>query len=220
MPVSLPFRMSRRISLGWRVSIGIAPFYLRPRRGASPVPERATTPSTSLKAATRSEQDEAPDPRATEAYAVVRRREPEGGQRRHATLIGAALYLRPRRGHTSGFTRTSGFSPRSTRSISPATCTAICLFASCVTPATCEEQTTCSRFRSGLSTGVGSSSQTSRPAAARWPRVSASKSARSSCTGPREVLTKIAPGFNVWEEEPTPVDNPLLNLEQVVCSSH
>src|SRR5437773_11665136 len=83
MPVSLPFRMSRRISLGWRVSIGIAPFYLRPRRGASPVPERATTPSTSLKAATRSEQDEAPDPRATEAYAVVRRREAEGGQRRH-----------------------------------------------------------------------------------------------------------------------------------------
>src|SRR2546425_4022862 len=79
MPVSLPFRMSRRISLGWRVSIGIAPFYLRPRRGASPVPERATTPSTSLKAATRSEQDEAPDPRATEAYAVVRRREPEEG---------------------------------------------------------------------------------------------------------------------------------------------
>src|SRR5881396_734875 len=94
MPVSLPFRMSRRISLGWRVSIGIAPFYLRPRRDASPVPERATTPSTSLKAATRSEQDEAPDPRATEAYAAVRRREPEGGQRRHATLIGAALYLR------------------------------------------------------------------------------------------------------------------------------
>src|SRR2546430_13149272 len=58
MPVSLPFRMSRRISLGWRVSIGIAPFYLRPRRGASPVPERATTPSTSLKAATRSERSE------------------------------------------------------------------------------------------------------------------------------------------------------------------
>ena len=24
----------------------------------------------------------------------------------------------------------------------------------------------------------------------------------------------------VWEDEPTPVDNPLLNLENVVCSSH
>src|SRR5881296_1816804 len=130
MPVSLPFRMSRRISRGWRASIGMEPFYLWPRRG-----------------------------------------------------------------HTSGFTSTSGFSPRSTRSISPATCTALCRFASRVTPATCGEQTTFSRFRRGLSRGVGSSSHTSRPAAPRCPRVRASKSARSSCTGPREVLTKMAPGF-------------------------
>src|SRR5439155_483889 len=38
-----------------------------------------------------------------------------------------------------------------------------------------------------------------------------------------EALTRghlAAAGLDVWEEEPTPVDNPLLNLEQVVCSSH
>lgn len=29
-----------------------------------------------------------------------------------------------------------------------------------------------------------------------------------------------AAGLDVWEEEPTPVDNPLLNLENVVCTSH
>src|SRR5256886_2864270 len=29
-----------------------------------------------------------------------------------------------------------------------------------------------------------------------------------------------AAGLDVWEEEPTPLDNPLLNLENVVCSSH
>lgn len=29
-----------------------------------------------------------------------------------------------------------------------------------------------------------------------------------------------AAGLDVWEEEPTSVDNPLLNLENVVCSSH
>jgi phosphoglycerate dehydrogenase-like enzyme len=27
-------------------------------------------------------------------------------------------------------------------------------------------------------------------------------------------------GLDVWEEEPTPVDNPILNLDNVVCSSH
>src|SRR6266571_7201028 len=38
-----------------------------------------------------------------------------------------------------------------------------------------------------------------------------------------EALTRghlAAAGLDVWEEQPTPVDNPLLNLEQVVCSSH
>ena len=29
-----------------------------------------------------------------------------------------------------------------------------------------------------------------------------------------------AAGLDVWEEEPTPVDHPLLNLETVVCTSH
>jgi len=29
-----------------------------------------------------------------------------------------------------------------------------------------------------------------------------------------------AAGLDVWEEEPTPLDNPLLNLENVVCSPH
>jgi D-3-phosphoglycerate dehydrogenase len=29
-----------------------------------------------------------------------------------------------------------------------------------------------------------------------------------------------AAGLDVWEEEPTPVDNPLLNLDNVVCTSH
>src|SRR5207249_8281853 len=38
-----------------------------------------------------------------------------------------------------------------------------------------------------------------------------------------EALTRGhlgAAGLDVWEEEPTPLDNPLLNLETVVCSSH
>jgi D-3-phosphoglycerate dehydrogenase len=38
-----------------------------------------------------------------------------------------------------------------------------------------------------------------------------------------EGLTKgkiRAAGLDVWEEEPTPVDNPLLNLQHVVCTSH
>ncbi len=38
-----------------------------------------------------------------------------------------------------------------------------------------------------------------------------------------EALTRgrlAAAGLDVWEEEPTPRDNPLLNLENVVCSSH
>jgi hypothetical protein len=47
----------------------------------------------------------------------------------------------------------------------------------------------------GLSRGVGSSSKTSMPPAASWPVASALNSARSSCTGPREVLTKMAPRF-------------------------
>jgi D-3-phosphoglycerate dehydrogenase / 2-oxoglutarate reductase len=29
-----------------------------------------------------------------------------------------------------------------------------------------------------------------------------------------------AAGLDVWEDEPTPVDNPLLNMDNVVCSSH
>lgn len=38
-----------------------------------------------------------------------------------------------------------------------------------------------------------------------------------------EALTRgrlAGAGLDVWEEEPTPRDNPLLNLENVVCSSH
>ncbi len=38
-----------------------------------------------------------------------------------------------------------------------------------------------------------------------------------------EALTRgklRAAGLDVWEEEPTPVDNPLLTLENVVCTSH
>lgn len=38
-----------------------------------------------------------------------------------------------------------------------------------------------------------------------------------------EALTRgrlAAAGLDVWEEEPSPRDNPLLNLENVVCSSH
>jgi len=38
-----------------------------------------------------------------------------------------------------------------------------------------------------------------------------------------EALTRghlAGAGLDVWEDEPTPVDNPLLNLENVVCSSH
>jgi D-3-phosphoglycerate dehydrogenase len=38
-----------------------------------------------------------------------------------------------------------------------------------------------------------------------------------------EALTRgklRAAGLDVWEEEPTPLDNPLLNLENVICTSH
>ena len=38
-----------------------------------------------------------------------------------------------------------------------------------------------------------------------------------------EALTRGhlgAAGLDVWEEEPVPRDNPLLNLDTVVCSSH
>ena len=68
-------------------------------------------------------------------------------------------------------------------------------FASSLTPAICEVQTTVSRLRRGWSTGVGSSSQTSSPAALILPRVRPSKRARSSCVLPRQVLTKTTPAF-------------------------
>src|SRR2546427_4492321 len=71
MPLSLPLRMSARISRGCRVSIGMGRFYYQLR-------SQCTTECIAECA-------------ATEAYAVVRRRERAGGQRRHATLIGAAL---------------------------------------------------------------------------------------------------------------------------------
>ena len=38
-----------------------------------------------------------------------------------------------------------------------------------------------------------------------------------------EALTRgklRAVGLDVWEEEPVPIDNPLLNLDNVVCTSH
>jgi len=72
-----------------------------------------------------------------------------------------------------GLASTCGRSPRSTRSISLVTCSVAVCVASAVTPATCEETTTLSRFSSGLSRGVGSCSKTSSPAAASWPFTSA-----------------------------------------------
>ena len=66
-----------------------------------------------------------------------------------------------------------------------------------LTPATWDVATTFSMFSRGLSADTGSSSQTSSPAALSFPRVSASNSARSSWTLPRDVLMKIAPSF-IW----------------------
>ena len=43
---------------------------------------------------------------------------------------------------------------------------------------------------------------------------------------PREIRQDIrrgklaAAGLDVWEDEPTSADNPILNLENVVCSAH
>src|SRR6476660_3730027 len=60
---------------------------------------------------------------------------------------------------------------------------------------TCGVSTTLSRPSSGLSAGISSSANTSRPAAANAPLHSASTSAASSTTPPREVLTGTTSGF-------------------------
>ena len=66
---------------------------------------------------------------------------------------------------------------------------------SVVTPAMCGEVITLSSCSSVLLTGVGSMSNTSRPAPARCPDVSAACSAGSSMMPPRAVLTMNAPRF-------------------------
>jgi len=70
------------------------------------------------------------------------------GWRRSIAMRG--FYLIPTLGQTSGLASTCGRSPRSTRSISLVTCSVAVCVASAVTPATCEETTTLSRFSSGL----------------------------------------------------------------------
>ena len=59
-----------------------------------------------------------------------------------------------------------------------------------VTPAMCGAEITLASFSSGLSAGVGSSANTSRPAPASFLPVSAACSAGSSMMPPRAVLTR------------------------------
>src|SRR5260221_12300349 len=60
---------------------------------------------------------------------------------------------------------------------------------------TCGVSTTLSRLSRGLSAGIGSTANTSRPAAANPPVRSPSTSASSSTTAPREVVTSTAAGL-------------------------
>ena len=61
--------------------------------------------------------------------------------------------------------------------------------------------TTFARAVEGVAASSGSPSKTSRPAAMR-PARSASASARSTRTGPRDVLTRTAPGFSAKAARP------------------
>ena len=66
-----------------------------------------------------------------------------------------------------------------------------------VGPAECGVIVMFSSANSGWFAAGGSSTITSRPAAAIWPEASAICSARSSTTGPRQVLIRIALRFIV-----------------------
>src|SRR6266850_6570088 len=108
------------------------------------------------------------------------------------------VYLRcPSRGQRSALASTCGFSPRSTRSISAVTWSAIPRMLSRVTPAIWGETITFSSWKNRLSEDAGSSSNTSMPAARILPLSSPATSAASSWVLPREVFTKITPSF-IW----------------------
>ncbi len=66
---------------------------------------------------------------------------------------------------------------------------------SSVLAALCGETTTLGSFHSACVASEGSDSSTSVPKPCSRPARSASTSARSSTTGPRAVLTRIAPGL-------------------------
>ena len=78
---------------------------------------------------------------------------------------------------------------RQASTLSQATSTARTMVRS-VSPPMCGESTTCSIDSSGLPGSGGSSASTSRPALARWPEASASISAASSTTSPRQVFIR------------------------------
>src|SRR4029077_8443889 len=109
-----------------------------------------------------------------------------------------SVYLRcPSLGQRSGLPRTWGFSPRSTRSISAVTCSAIPRIVSRVTPAMWGDTMTFSSWNRRLSEDAGSSSKTSMPAVRIFPLSSPATSAFSSWVLPRDVFTKITPSF-IW----------------------
>ena len=89
----------------------------------------------------------------------------------------------------------AGCSPASARSRLSVASSAIARRVSCVAEPMCGNGVTLGCVRSGDSSGSGSTANTSRPAARRWPLSSASSSAASCTIAPREPLTKIAPGF-------------------------
>src|SRR5215510_7666940 len=123
----------------------------------------------------------------------------QAGQRRYQLVERRKdrddLTLPPRVPQRSSGITQSGLSPRATRcTLSKAFRKALVQF-SHVGPAECGVNVTFSRPKSGWLMRGGSSTITSRPAAAICLESSAWRSASSSTTGPRHVLMKMASFF-------------------------
>src|SRR5581483_10883075 len=100
-----------------------------------------------------------------------------------------------RRGLTFLLTSAEGLPSRSASAICSIACWRLLTAEPTDVPARCGASSTLSSWRSGLSIGSGSVSNTSSPAPLIQPSRSARTSAGSSTTLPREVFTKNAPGF-------------------------
>src|SRR5437762_502104 len=128
----------------------------------------------------------APDERAIQARLVGR----DDRVERRRRFVAHALT----RSRSSGTTQSGGRPACTRRMLSKALRKAFGQF-SHVGPAVCGVMVHVSTLSSGWSLAGGSSTITSRPAPAMRLVMSALCSARSSTTGPRQVLTRIAVGF-------------------------